>query len=260
MYLDLIRHEEQNRLNGESESDDTGSSISTVVDRGLLSSLSTTCNSSLDSLNIDIAKVLGPFEKLERELDEDETTTITTSSSSNSLQPPLSFQDAPLSYGDEKMPQLIADPELDEEEAPALPPKPMPRKEMNNNCVKVCKQRAPTPTDDEEHHEIKNQIEHELINGDEEEMEEERVDDDDEVVDEDDDEDMFPEWAMNDLKLPNGPEDTEFKVTSVLSSEASFFPFHWGVSSHLATIGEDEEEDDEAEEFEQETIEEQKTR
>nr|CAD7429791.1 unnamed protein product [Timema monikensis] len=149
VYLDLLALEEMNRLNGESESDDTGSSISTVVDRlssvasnssfsDLRSSASSTCDTTTPSTpttsctsTIDLAKVLGPFEQLEREfsstgndlvfgqfinsednLNEELDETVSTSSdhvtiiSRNltslvevdalALQPPLNFQDAPL--------------------------------------------------------------------------------------------------------------------------------------------------------------------
>jgi hypothetical protein len=84
VYLDLLAQEEVNCLT-DTGSDDTGSSISTV---------------------------LGPFDQLE-----DET-----------LQPPLSFQDAPLSYGDEKV----------------LPPEPAPRKDVQGR-FRSGKKRPPPP-------------------------------------------------------------------------------------------------------------------
>ncbi|XP_063242334.1 uncharacterized protein LOC134542200 isoform X2 [Bacillus rossius redtenbacheri] len=147
VYLDLFALEEMSRLNGESESDDTGSSISTV--------LPTTCNSSFSDLRssasstcdavtplstpggIDVTRVLDPFEQLERELaatgDDDflfakfvssqqpaaatsEQVTVVAGSSTTvvddealALQPPLSFQDAPLSYGDERVNSTLKD-------------------------------------------------------------------------------------------------------------------------------------------------------
>jgi hypothetical protein len=84
VYLDLLAQEEVNCLT-DTGSDDTGSSISTV---------------------------LGPFDQLEEE----------------TLQPPLNFQDAPLSYGDEKM----------------LPPKPAPRKDVQPR-FRSGKKRPPPP-------------------------------------------------------------------------------------------------------------------
>lgn len=84
VYLDLLAQEELNCLT-DTGSDDTGSSISTV---------------------------LGPFDQLEEE----------------TLQPPLSFQDAPLSYGDEKV----------------LPPKPAPRKDVQAR-FRSGKKRPPPP-------------------------------------------------------------------------------------------------------------------
>lgn len=88
VYLDAVDDED-----APSESDDTASSVSTVV-------------------GVDLAKVLGPFERLERELLEEEEAT---------LQPPASFQDAPLSYGDEKVLRGL-DLWYD------APPKPRPKK------------------------------------------------------------------------------------------------------------------------------------
>jgi hypothetical protein len=84
VYLDLLAQEEVNCLT-DTGSDDTGSSISTV---------------------------LGPFDQLEEE----------------TLQPPLSFQDAPLSFGDEKV----------------LPPKPAPRKDVQAR-FRSGKKRPPPP-------------------------------------------------------------------------------------------------------------------
>jgi hypothetical protein len=84
VYLDLLAQEELSCLT-DTGSDDTGSSISTV---------------------------LGPFDQLEEE----------------ALQPPLSFQDAPLSYSDERV----------------LPPKPAPRKDVQAR-FRSGKKRPPPP-------------------------------------------------------------------------------------------------------------------
>lgn len=84
VYLDILAQEELSCLT-DTGSDDTGSSISTV---------------------------LGPFDQLEEE----------------TLQPPLSFQDAPLSYSDERV----------------LPPKPAPRKDLQAR-FRSGKKRPPPP-------------------------------------------------------------------------------------------------------------------
>ncbi|KAK6630143.1 hypothetical protein RUM44_005694 [Polyplax serrata] len=135
VYLDLLAQEESR--NCESESDDTCSTVSTVVG---LSSVPTTTNSSFsdlrssassfcDSTNpstptsepttpvLELSKVLSPFEhsqnneflfsKLINYKDQDgvnyDEKTSTCSDDIAPLQPPLSFQDAPLSYGNEDM-------------------------------------------------------------------------------------------------------------------------------------------------------------
>lgn len=84
VYLDLLAQEELNCLT-DTGSDDTGSSISTV---------------------------LGPFDQLEEE----------------TLQPPVNFQDAPLTYGDETL----------------QPPKPAPRKDIQCR-FRSGKKRPPPP-------------------------------------------------------------------------------------------------------------------
>lgn len=84
VYLDLLAQEEMNCLT-DTGSDDTGSSISTV---------------------------LGPFDQLEEE----------------TLQPPVNFQDAPLTYGDETL----------------QPPKPAPRKDIQSR-FRSGKKRPPPP-------------------------------------------------------------------------------------------------------------------
>lgn len=84
VYLDLLAQEELNCLT-DTGSDDTGSSISTV---------------------------LGPFDQLEEE----------------TLQPPVNFQDAPLTYGDETL----------------QPPKPAPRKDIQGR-FRSGKKRPPPP-------------------------------------------------------------------------------------------------------------------
>ncbi|XP_046398194.1 uncharacterized protein LOC124164999 [Ischnura elegans] len=79
-YIDLLAQEEYAARNAESESDDTGSSISTVVDRLSLNSVSALSSASSENRSpehgpygstIDLARVLDPFERLEREFSSD---------------------------------------------------------------------------------------------------------------------------------------------------------------------------------------------
>ncbi|XP_071449314.1 uncharacterized protein, partial [Hetaerina americana] len=79
-YIDLLAQEEYAARNAESESDDTGSSISTVVDRLSLNSVSAISSASSENRSpehgpygsaIDLARVLDPFERLEREFSSD---------------------------------------------------------------------------------------------------------------------------------------------------------------------------------------------
>lgn len=137
VYLDLLSLERGQGV--DSESDDTNSSLSTVV------ALPSTSNSSLSAsspttpgpaISIDLARLLGPFERLERELagetqappprtpdgcngprPEGQLASPVSSPASApasafvfpELQPPPSFQDAPLSYGHEDVrPRLSA--------------------------------------------------------------------------------------------------------------------------------------------------------
>ncbi|KAK3923175.1 PDZ domain-containing protein 2 [Frankliniella fusca] len=143
VYLDLVSLERgQSHGHADSESDDTNSSLSTVV------ALPSTSNSSLSAdmsspttpgpgappRPIDLARLLGPFERLERELASEpgvqdgagpgpalatSTPTATPSAAAAAepafvfpeLQPPPSFQDAPLSYGNEEVrPQVLERP------------------------------------------------------------------------------------------------------------------------------------------------------
>ncbi|KAG8223422.1 hypothetical protein J437_LFUL003695 [Ladona fulva] len=147
-YIDLLAQEEYAARNCESESDDTGSSISTVVDRLSLNSVSALSSASSENRSpehgpygstIDLARVLDPFERLEREFSSDSefiqarhtvTSIMTETRVINgdligkteketspvavainvpaatgleddlALQPPPSFQDIPLDEGD----------------------------------------------------------------------------------------------------------------------------------------------------------------
>lgn len=141
VYLDLLAQEDI-RNNCESESDDTGSTISTVVG---FSSMPTTTNSSFSDLRssassvcdsttpstptstpttpvLDLSKILSPYENSDylftklisdKEHDNDEKTS-TCSDDVVPLQPPLSFQDAPLSYGNEEVRATLTEDVQDE--------------------------------------------------------------------------------------------------------------------------------------------------
>lgn len=117
VYTDLFSQESTCSL---SESDDTGSSISTIVDR--LSSCPTTTTSSLaDSLpstptsiqrHLDLNH-LNPYDNDEIDFDCNDNNYLfanlkhveeeKSQNEGNSLQPPTCFQDAPLSYGNENV-------------------------------------------------------------------------------------------------------------------------------------------------------------
>ncbi|XP_017779557.1 PREDICTED: uncharacterized protein LOC108564876 isoform X2 [Nicrophorus vespilloides] len=168
LYVDLFSQESPYCL---SESDDTGSSISTVVDR--FSSFPTTTTSSFaGSLpstptaiqkQLDLSKVFYPFESDDTEdnylfsklislQSTDETDFIeeppiekVEKPEVSPLQPPANFQDAPLSYGDEDVRAMEAPilnemkPKTAEDVERRRPPPPPPRtkhqsiKEKNNN-------------------------------------------------------------------------------------------------------------------------------
>ncbi|XP_014243541.1 uncharacterized protein LOC106663317 [Cimex lectularius] len=156
VYTDLISQELP--LPTESESDDTGSSISTVVSRHCCTP--TTSNSSfsdarsITSMDIpsppsptvqntpfDLDKVLEPFLQLEREFS---STTICGNNmftnmvkvidqkEESTLKPPENFQDA-----DKETPPVV--------DAPELPPKPSPRVEIDKKFSSGKKRPPPPP-------------------------------------------------------------------------------------------------------------------
>ncbi|RZF43894.1 hypothetical protein LSTR_LSTR007230 [Laodelphax striatellus] len=193
VYMDLLAKEAEIPL-GESESDDTGSSISTVVDR-LSSNSSFSDVRSITSLDItapptptvtsattfDLDRVLEPFLQLEREFSSSATSvenslftklvaltesqshvTVSRKSSADdeALQPPENFKDLPENVGvddDNKEeedcgivmkpnPRTVHNVNLSDVdvEAPALPPKPTPRKDLKSK-FKSGKKRPPPP-------------------------------------------------------------------------------------------------------------------
>ncbi|XP_035215162.1 uncharacterized protein LOC118188769 [Stegodyphus dumicola] len=73
-YMDVIPEEDDMESLLESDTDDTGSSVSTVIDRfsrasTANSSFSERCSKSSTEMTFDLEQVLSPFEKLEKELD-----------------------------------------------------------------------------------------------------------------------------------------------------------------------------------------------
>lgn len=132
IYLDLLSEELEYDLRTESESDDTGSTISTVMERHINGNFPEICSISSDSApstptlrqkQIDLSKVLGPYEALEIEFETNNniqtdecvfnkialTENIFNEVSKTSKEPlkdmlsPANFQDAHLSYGNENV-------------------------------------------------------------------------------------------------------------------------------------------------------------
>ncbi|GLV43023.1 big bang [Carabus blaptoides fortunei] len=127
VYLDLLAQELEYEIKAESESDDTGSTISTVIDKhNSITSDSVPSTPPAVQKQMDLSKVVNPFEKLEMEynknIQQNDDFLFTRFVSSNdilveygdgsgdhrhadneksSVTPPTNFQDAPLSYGNE---------------------------------------------------------------------------------------------------------------------------------------------------------------
>lgn len=168
VYTDLIAQETVSLGNHESESDDTGSSMSTVVDKHF--STPTTSNSSFSDIRsitsaeitgppspddyckrkFDLDKVLEPFLQLEREFSSSATiednndlfqklvaaATLKENDAESvaTLEPPDKFQDQ--CYQNEQ--KTVPD-------EPEEPPKPLPRKEIPKTVTKYGKKRPPPP-------------------------------------------------------------------------------------------------------------------
>ncbi|XP_065207330.1 uncharacterized protein bbg isoform X2 [Planococcus citri] len=169
VYTDLIGQETASLANHESESDDTGSSMSTVVDKQF--STPTTSNSSFSDVRsitsaeitgppspddfakrkFDLDKVLEPFLQLEREFSSSVTiednndlfqklvaAAILKENPDGSqvmLDPPDKFQDQ--CYQTQNITEIDVQPEE--------PPKPLPRKEIPKTVTKYGKKRPPPP-------------------------------------------------------------------------------------------------------------------
>lgn len=123
VYLDLLSQELEYGQRAESESDDTGSTISTVMDKHANSCFSERCSIASDSIpstptpkqkQLDLSKVLNSFEILEMEFEPNNNqfddyklgnsdmiiSEIRTNGKSQEKSP-ANFQDAHLSYGNE---------------------------------------------------------------------------------------------------------------------------------------------------------------
>lgn len=127
VYLDLLAQELEYEIKAESESDDTGSTISTVIDKhNSITSDSVPSTPPAVQKQMDLSKVVNPFEILEMEynknIQQNDDFLFTRFVSSNdilvdygdgssdhrhvdneksSITPPTNFRDAPLSYGNE---------------------------------------------------------------------------------------------------------------------------------------------------------------
>ncbi|XP_049830317.1 uncharacterized protein LOC126271939 isoform X2 [Schistocerca gregaria] len=235
-----------------SESDDTGSSVSTVVEQPLLQP------------QLDVSLVLRPFERLERQLLDEQA----DAGAASAVAAACRCRDAPLSYGDEAHPlchvrRLHATLQeaceaTSESVAPALPPKPRSRKKrpppppppppppqpseaaagpvnrldslLFGNGGGVAEDEVVESRGPQVNGEVSAGLDAEERDrgvrqeGDEEEEEEDEEEEGDEEEEEEEEEDLIP----------------EFGVTAVVGCEA-FFPYHWGLASHLDPIGEEDE-------------------
>jgi len=139
LYTDTFALENLSR-GPDSESDDTGSSLSTVVER------SAPTSTSSSGVSIDLARVLGPFEQLEREFGVPQL-----APSPSVLQPPPNFQDAPLSSVEEAvnvaLPQSSKDPDDadDDEEADDVTRPPLVTSSPRGRAKKRARPPPPPP-------------------------------------------------------------------------------------------------------------------
>lgn len=162
VYLDLLSHELEYGLRAESESDDTGSTISTVMDKQF-SCFSERCSIASDSIpstptaiqkQMDLTKVLNPFEILEMEFESNNNDYLLNKlastqdifaeiakTKSKNIEPkeitpvqPENFLDAHLSYGNEEVRTILREEHAIWEDDKI--------KEMN----KINKQEVPKPT------------------------------------------------------------------------------------------------------------------
>lgn len=147
VYLDLLAEELEFDLRNESESDDTSSTISTVMDRHHNSNFPEICSISSDSTpstptlrqkQLDLSKVIGPYEALEIEFEtnnniqpeecllnkvnqsqdifiNDIPKMLHKDSFAKEVLSPANFQDAHLSYGDENVRTNIIEPSDNDE-------------------------------------------------------------------------------------------------------------------------------------------------
>lgn len=311
VYLDLLAVEDEIRSNWGSESDDTASTISTIV--------GVTNSASFSDLPLDPPSSDFSFTKLVNDREPDSLSFDEKSfTHDDTLQPPPSFQDAPLSYGNEivrpaldlpndevfltslknfpeesleeidlvetidvktsppaKKSSLI--PRLAKSMGLLSPPKPSPRKEVNDtNKTKSNKKRPPPPppppradrteTEPSPQKSLKSSIPYlkkkKSKDDDkkaiklEKKAKKEKVSDREEAIvpyfeqpspEEEDSVKLcwpVPELPMTVKKIEDVLPDQDlgdFGVEAVTNGEP-FFLFPWGSSKQLETIGEDEEE------------------
>lgn len=272
VYTDLFSQESTCSL---SESDDTGSSISTIVDR--FGSCPTTTTSSLaDSLpstptsiqrHLDLNH-LNPFDDDEIDFDSNDTNYLFANltqaeelpieekinGESNSLQPPTCFQDAPLSYGNENVRtteynsnvnntlhnNTLHKNEADKDaEMPQQPPPPPPRtKNLSMTSAEKNKDDSSVKIDDRSNTPDLPR----LVDFVPKSVKSDSVTEQIEVMK------LFLE---NEKNASNGcvrtddyvqEKDEDNSDEEVWQEDGDYYGFNWSNCSQLATIGEDEEE------------------
>lgn len=269
VYTDLFSQESTCSL---SESDDTGSSISTIVDR--LGSCPTTTTSSLaDSLpstptsiqrHLDLNH-LNPYDNDEIDFDSNDNNYLFANltqaeelpvdeklhSEGNSLQPPTCFQDAPLSYGNENVRTTEYNSNVNnglhnnalhengankDAEMPQQPPPPPPRtKNLSMMSTEKNKNDTSGKVDDRSHTPDLPR----LVDFVPKSAKCDAVSDQIEVMK------LFLEnekRASNGgvREVQDGEEDNSDE--EIWQEDAEYYGFNWSNCSQLATIGEDEEE------------------
>lgn len=258
VYMDLFSQESVYSL---SESDDTGSSISTVVDR--LSSYPTTTNSSfsgsLPSTPTAVQRHLGLCNDKEDNVDDfkavnghhdhgDEDSLLNGDSGRGTLQPPVSFQDAPLSYGNEDLRAVETSLRREEGEPKRPPPRTKCSAEKNNNSytVKTLNHTGEGPAAKVKEHNLPRLVDFVPKSSKSAAIKETA--------------ELLKTFLENEkriacdgtaaLKSERGEpkEDydrscaTAVAVPEIWTENDDFYTFNWNPSTHLATIGEDEEE------------------
>lgn len=235
VYTDLFSQESTCSL---SESDDTGSSISTIVDR-FGSGPTTTTSSLADSLPSTPTSIqrhlLNPYDNDEIDFDSNDSNYLFVNltqteekahSDGNSLQPPTCFQDAPLSYGNENVRTTeynsIVNGLHNDGEMPQQPPPPPPRTK-NLSMISAEKNRN---KDDGSHIANLPRL----------------VDFVPKSSKCDEQIEMVKLFLENEKRVCCQDREDENSDEEVWEEGDDYYNFNWSSCSQLATIGEDEEE------------------